>query len=60
MELTAPVDEPAPKEQFINRSSVQVMFPKRELQSEQDVLEYVEATKEALLKQIEKKRKIIL
>lgn len=60
MELIAPEDESAPKDQFINRSNVQVPFPKTELQSEADVLEYVEATKNALLKQIEKKRKVIL
>lgn len=60
MELSAPEDQPAPKAQFVNRSNIHVSFAKRELQTETDVLEYVEATKEALLKQIEKNRKILL
>ena len=45
---------------YINKNNVKVRFGKKELRTEQDVEEYVEAIKDAFLEQINKNRRINL
>ena len=49
-----------PKIHYIHKSNIKVEFEKKELQTELDVQEYVEALKEALIKQIKQNRRINL
>ena len=65
MRLSAPVEtgsgdvqEPTPH--YIRRTSIKVDFAKTELRTEDDVNEYVEALKKALLEQIKETRRISL
>lgn len=52
------VSEPTPH--YISRTSIKVNFTKTELRTEEDVNDYVEALKQALLKQIKETRRISL
>ncbi|MGQ1787983.1 BREX system P-loop protein BrxC [Saccharicrinis sp. GN24d3] len=52
------VNEPVPH--YISKSNIKVDYPKTELKSEQDVMEYLEAYKKALLKEIRQNRRISL
>lgn len=52
------VSEPTPH--YIRRAAIKINFAKSELRTEQDVNEYVEALKKALLEQIKETRRISL
>ena len=62
--LLAPKDDSGkvtePKAVYIQKKSIFVDFPKRELTTEEDVNEYAEALKEAFLERINQKLKITL
>ncbi|MBP6870975.1 MAG: BREX system P-loop protein BrxC [Bacteroidales bacterium] len=49
-----------PKVHYIRRNSIKVEFPKTELRTEQDVLDFIETYKKELLKQIRENRRISL
>jgi hypothetical protein len=52
------VNEPVPH--YISRTSIKVIFDKTELRTEEDVNDYTEALKKALMKQINENRRISL
>lgn len=60
----APKDETGkaeePKAKYIKKTSIRVAYPKRELTSEEDVIAYTEALKEAYLERIKQNLKITL
>ncbi len=62
--LLAPKDETGqaaePKAKYIKKTSIRVAYPKRELISEDDVIAYTEALKEAYLERIHQNLKITL
>lgn len=62
--LLAPKDEEGkaaePEAKYIKKSTIRIDYPKRELTSEEDVLAYTEALKEAYLKRINQNLKITL
>lgn len=60
MQFAAPQENGEAKTEFIKQNNIDVEFNKKELESEEDVEAYAEATKEALLQHIRKNRKIIL
>lgn len=62
--LLAPKDKSGetaePKSKYIKNTSIRVLYAKRELTSEEDVLQYAEALKEAYLERIQQNLKITL
>lgn len=59
-ELAAPDEETKPRRMFIKQSKIQLLIDKKELETEEDVDEYLKALREAMVKQIQKNRNIIL
>ena len=61
-EMLTPKDTPInePKVRYIKRNDVPVVFDKTELRTPEDVGSYVDAMREALLKQLEENKRISL
>jgi hypothetical protein len=61
MELaTSEEDEDKPKRQFIKQSNILTSFSRKELETEEDVDEYLKSLREAMVTHIQKKHNIIL
>ena len=60
--MLTPKDTPInePKVRYIKRNNVPVVFDKTELRTPEDVDSYVDAMREALLKQLEENKRISL
>jgi len=60
IKLSTPKEAAEPKRQFIKQSNIRTSFRKKELESEEDVDEYLQSLREAMVGQIEKNRNILL
>jgi hypothetical protein len=60
IELATPEEEEKPKRKFIKQSNIHTSFDKKELETEEDVDEYLTSLREAMLKHIQKNHNIVL
>ncbi|MEX2409982.1 MAG: hypothetical protein WD607_01195, partial [Candidatus Paceibacterota bacterium] len=60
IELSTPEEDEEPKRQFIKQSNIKSSFKKKELETEEDVDEYLKSLREVMVKQIQKNRNILL
>ncbi|MDR9410905.1 MAG: hypothetical protein RI573_18815, partial [Balneolaceae bacterium] len=60
IELATPEKEDEPKRQFIKQSNIHTSFSKKELETEEDVDEYLSSLREAMVKHIQKNHNIVL
>ncbi len=60
IELATPEEDDEPKRMFIKQSNIHLSFTKKELETEEDVDEYLKSLREAMVKHIQKNHNIIL
>jgi hypothetical protein len=60
IELSTPEEETEPKRKFIKQTNIHSSYSKKELETEEDVDEYLKSLREAMVKHIQKNHNIIL
>ena len=60
IDLSTPDEETKPKRKFIKQSNIHASYSKKELETEEDVEDYLQSLREAMVKHIQKNHNIIL